>query len=83
MNKIFDLWIQWFPTLSEGLLTSIKVTILCMLIGVPLGLLFALGVSTSKRALSAVTVTLVELGRGAPALILLLVFFTLACLRHT
>ncbi|SOE87360.1 amino acid ABC transporter membrane protein 2, PAAT family [Burkholderia sp. YR290] len=75
MSKLFDMWIHWLPTLTQGLLTSIKVTVLCMLIGVPLGLLFALGVSTSKRALRTVTVVLVELGRGAPALILLQFFY--------
>jgi polar amino acid transport system permease protein len=75
MSKILDLWIQWLPTLSEGLLTSIKVTVLCMLIGVPLGLLFALAVSASNRAIRTIAVVLVELGRGAPALILLQFFY--------
>jgi polar amino acid transport system permease protein len=75
MSKILDLWIQWLPALSDGLLTSIKVTVLCMVIGVPLGLMFALGVSTSKRALRTLTIILVELGRGAPALILLQLFY--------
>jgi polar amino acid transport system permease protein len=75
MTNFFHLWAQWLPVLSDGLLISIKVTLLSMLIGVPLGLVFALMVSASKRAISMIAVVLVELGRGAPALILLQFFY--------
>ncbi|WP_028216687.1 amino acid ABC transporter permease [Paraburkholderia oxyphila] len=75
MNTLIGLWMQWLPTLSEGLLTSVKVTVLCMLIGVPLGLVFALAVSIQNRAVRTAAVVLVELGRGAPALILLQFFY--------
>jgi polar amino acid transport system permease protein len=75
MKEFFELWLQWLPTLSAGLVTSIEVTVLCMLIGVPLGLIFALGVSMPQRFPRSLTVVLVELGRGAPALILLQFFY--------
>jgi len=73
--NILGLWLQWLPNLLEGLVTSCEVTLLCMLIGVPLGLFFAIGTSATSSALRRLTIVLVELGRGAPALILLQFFY--------
>jgi polar amino acid transport system permease protein len=73
--NILNLWIEWLPKLLAGLLTSCEVTFLCMLIGVPLGLLFAIGTTATSNFLRFLTIVFVELGRGAPALILLQFFY--------
>ncbi|CAM2162141.1 polar amino acid transport system permease protein [Paraburkholderia sacchari] len=75
MNALVGLWAQWLPSLLSGLMTSVEVTVSCMAIGIPLGLVFALGVGLPDKAVRHVTVALVELGRGAPALILLQFFY--------
>jgi polar amino acid transport system permease protein len=75
MSTLVSLWAQWLPSLLSGLLTSLEVTVSCVAIGIPLGLVFALGVGATDKAVRHVTVVLVELGRGAPALILLQFFY--------
>lgn len=75
MSELLANWAEWFPDLWHGLLLSLQVTALALLIGIPLGLLFALGVSSRTLPLRWLTVVVVELGRGAPALILLQYFY--------
>jgi len=75
MTELFANWVEWFPDLWHGLLLSLQVTALALLVGIPLGLLFALGVSSRITPLRWLSVVLVELGRGAPALILLQYFY--------
>ncbi|WP_158890864.1 MULTISPECIES: amino acid ABC transporter permease [unclassified Pseudomonas] len=75
MTELFANWLEWFPDLWHGLLLSLQVTALALLVGIPLGLIFALGVSSRALPLRWLTVVLVELGRGAPALILLQYFY--------
>jgi polar amino acid transport system permease protein len=71
MNDILTLWAQWLPNLISGLRISIEVTVACLILGIPLGLLLAVGVSAPSRFVRYVSVVVIELGRGAPALILL------------
>lgn len=61
----------WMPQLLSGLGISLKVTIFSLLIGIPFGLCLALGVMTNSRLLRGLNLALVEIGRGAPALVLL------------
>ncbi|MEH3023577.1 MAG: amino acid ABC transporter permease [Pseudomonas oryzihabitans] len=75
MSELLANWVEWFPDLWHGLLLSLQVTALALLVGIPLGLMFALGVSSRVRPLRWLSVVLVELGRGAPALILLQYFY--------
>ncbi|MDR6676082.1 amino acid ABC transporter permease [Pseudomonas oryzihabitans] len=75
MTELLANWVEWFPDLWHGLLLSLQVTALALLVGIPLGLLFALGVSSRRQPLRWLTVVVVELGRGAPALILLQYFY--------
>ncbi|WP_368518534.1 amino acid ABC transporter permease [Rhizobium sp.] len=63
--------ISWMPDLLGGLSISLQVTALSLLLGIPFGLLLALGVLARNRALRAASLFLVEVGRGAPALVLL------------
>jgi polar amino acid transport system permease protein len=71
MNEILTLWAQWLPNLLSGLRISVEVTVACLALGIPLGLVLAVGVSAQSRFVRYVSVVVIELGRGAPALILL------------
>jgi polar amino acid transport system permease protein len=71
MNEILHLWVEWLPNLLAGLRISIEITVACLVLGIPLGLVLAVGVSAPSRIVRYVSIVLIELGRGAPALILL------------
>lgn len=71
MTDYFDLWQEWLPTLLTGLVLSLKVAGLSLLLGIPLGLVLALGVQARSRPVKAVSLVIVEVGRGTPALVLL------------
>jgi polar amino acid transport system permease protein len=71
MADLLDLWWTWLPNLLEGLLLSVQVTAVCLLFGIPLGLVLALCIQSKSRLARRVAVVVVEVGRGAPALILL------------
>src|SRR5271155_1223358 len=71
-------WGHMLPTLARGLLTSVELTVVSLAIGLPLGLLLALGVSAHGRTLRWPTLGFVELGRGTPMLVVLeLIYFGL------
>ncbi|MQB40715.1 amino acid ABC transporter permease [Rhizobium sp. ICMP 5592] len=71
MFPSYDEIVSWMPELLGGLSISLQVTVLSLLLGIPFGLLLALGVLARSRALRAASLILVEVGRGAPALVLL------------
>lgn len=62
---------EWMPALLGGLNISLQVAALSLVIGIPLGLVLALGVGSKSRAACYISLILVEIGRGAPALVLL------------
>lgn len=63
--------VEWLPQLLLGLKISLQVTALSLLLGIPLGLLMALGNMSKSKLVQAVTLFFVEVGRGAPALVML------------
>ena len=69
--KLISLWLEWLPELLDGLVVSLQVTAVSVGVGIPLGLLLALGVRSPSRVLKWASLFLVEVGRGAPALVLL------------
>jgi polar amino acid transport system permease protein len=71
MSDLFDFWLEWLPPLLDGLKLSVEVTAACLVLGIPLGLLLALGVQSKDRIVRVIALVVVEIGRGAPALILL------------
>jgi polar amino acid transport system permease protein len=78
MDKWLKDWGHMLPMLLPGLKTSLELTIVSLAIGLPLGLLLALGVSARGRLLRWPTLTFVELGRGVPMLVVLeLIYFGL------
>ena len=68
---MLDEWIEWFPRLWDGYVVSLQVAALSLAIGIPLGLLWAVGIESRRVIMRLPCVILVELGRGAPVLILL------------
>jgi len=77
-------WLQYYPTLLSGLWVSVRLAGLSLLIGLPSGLLLALGASASSRPLRVCTIVLVEIGRGTPALVVLqVVYFGLPTVHLT
>jgi polar amino acid transport system permease protein len=71
MNDILEFWGEWFPTLFDGFMVSLEVTAVCLVLGIPLGLILALGVQSKSAVPRWISLTVVEVGRGTPALILL------------
>jgi polar amino acid transport system permease protein len=71
-------WGNELPTLARGLLTSVELTAVGLSAGLLLGLLLALGSSAPTKPTRWLTLTVVELGRGTPMLVVLeLVYFGL------
>lgn len=71
MNDLWAFWSEWFPDLLGGFVISVEVTAACLVLGIPFGLLLALGVQSRLLPLRWLCLVLVEVGRGTPALILL------------
>lgn len=61
----------WLPQLLDGLRLSLLVTLGSLLIGLPFGFLLSLGVMSPGRLPRSVALVVVEVGRGAPSLVLL------------
>lgn len=71
MIGVFSDWADWFPRLWDGYLISLQVAGLSLLVGIPLGLLWAIGSQANSKPVRWACLLLVELGRGGPLLILL------------
>jgi polar amino acid transport system permease protein len=71
-------WPEWMGQLLSGLWTSIQLTTAMLAVGLPLGLVLALMLSTDRRLVRALAVAIIETGRSVPVLVLLyLVYFGL------
>ena len=66
-------WVELVPPLLPGLWVTLQLTVAALAIGFPLGVLLAVG--SSVRGLKWPVIALVEIGRGAPGLILLYVVY--------
>jgi polar amino acid transport system permease protein len=71
MNDLLGFWLDSLPDLLDGLIVSLQVTGAALAIGFPLGLLLALGVQSKPRLINLASLCVVEIGRGAPALVVL------------
>lgn len=72
---MLETWKDAFPTLLDGLWLSLQVTGASLFLGLPLGVLLSLGNSTTSAVLRTPSLLFTELGRGAPALVLLQFFY--------
>lgn len=71
----FAVWGTALPSLLDGLGTSLRLTLLALGLGLPLGLLLALGVGSTSSWVRRVTIPIVEIGRGTPALVMLQIIY--------
>lgn len=71
----FNDWVDYFPDLLGGLGVSLQLTLVTLLIGLPAGLLLALGAGSRNKVLRMITITVIEIGRGTPALVVLQLFY--------
>lgn len=70
--------IQYIPRLLGGLVVSLQLTVIAVVCGYILGLFFALGSTSRRKAIRWSAIAFVEIGRGIPALVLLyMVYFGL------
>lgn len=73
-----DEWWTLFPSFLTGLLVSLELTVSALAVGLPLGILLALGSIVPQPYVRWPVIVIVEIGRGAPGLIVLyLVYFGL------
>lgn len=72
---LLNQWIEWLPDLWPGLWVSVKLTALCLLLGMPFGLLLAVAIESPAVPLRLLAVVVVEIGRGLPALVLLYLLY--------
>ena len=64
-------WQQYLPDFLAGLRVTLKLTGASLLVGLPLGLVLALAMTAPRRAIRWPVIVLVEIGRAAPALVVL------------
>ncbi|AFR31359.1 amino acid ABC transporter permease [Arthrobacter sp. Rue61a] len=74
MSWIND-WLTYLPTMLNGLQTSLLIAFVAIVCGYPLGLLLGLMVSHKSLAVRSIALAVVEVGRGAPALVILYLFY--------
>lgn len=74
MNILND-WPSFLPGLLAGLGVSIQVALLSLLIGIPGGLMLAIGAGSKKKLVRTLIIGIVEIGRGTPALVVLQIFY--------
>lgn len=71
-------FIEYLPRLGHGLVVSLQLTAISVVFGYIIGLFFALGTSSKRKWLRWPTITIVEIGRGIPSLVVLyMVYFGL------
>lgn len=67
----FTRWGEWLPALMEGLGMSAQLTLVVALLGLPLGLVLGVAATAKNRLLSLATITVVEIFRGVPLLVVI------------
>jgi polar amino acid transport system permease protein len=77
-------WLANLPELLDGLVVSLRVTVVALLLGLPLGIVLALLVSAATPLIRGPAVVLVEIGRGPPTLVIIyLAYFGLPLIGLT
>jgi polar amino acid transport system permease protein len=64
-------WQDYLPDFLDGLRVTLELTGVSLLIGLPLGLCLALAMTAPRRTVRWPATLVVEIGRGAPALVVL------------
>jgi len=71
MSGLWSDFVANYPQLVAGLWVSVKLAFLTLILGVPGGLLLAVASLSRRRLARGVAISLVEIGRGTPALVML------------
>jgi polar amino acid transport system permease protein len=71
----FAEWASYLPSLIDGLRMSLFLAFVSIVCGYPLGLVLGLLVNSKHLAARALSLAVVEIGRGAPALVILYLFY--------
>ena len=78
MSLDINIFINYWPEIGQGFLVTIMITIGALLVGLPLGLLFALARLTDVRALRWPAIACIEVIRNTPFMIqVFLIFYVL------
>ncbi|MFC7363273.1 amino acid ABC transporter permease [Nocardioides astragali] len=75
MSTLWSDLVTYADPLMEGLWVSLQLTFMTLGLGLPGGLVLAIAAASRSRAIGMVATTLVELGRGTPVLVLLLLVY--------
>lgn len=75
MTLDFSVLLRFWDALAWGLLTTLQLTVLCIVLGCSLGFLIGLARAADSRILRFLAGLYVEIFRGVPVLILLFWFF--------
>ncbi|MDQ1058538.1 polar amino acid transport system permease protein [Arthrobacter globiformis] len=68
-------WAAYLPQMMSGLSVSLLIAGVSIVAGYPLGLILSVMVSAKNTALRTLALAVVEVGRGAPALVILYLFY--------
>lgn len=68
-------WGQFLPDQIDGLFVSLQLTAAILALGLPLGVILAFLVTAQSRTVRWIGLVLVEVGRGIPAFVLLLLIY--------
>ncbi|NUP73284.1 MAG: amino acid ABC transporter permease [Sinomonas sp.] len=68
-------WAGYLPQMMSGLGVSLTIAAVSVVVGYPLGLLLSVMVSQRNLAARTLGLVIVEVGRGAPALVILYLFY--------
>ena len=68
-------WVAYLPQMMSGLCVSLLIAGISILFGYPLGLGLSLMVTAKNVAVRTLGLAVVEIGRGAPALVILYLFY--------
>ncbi|MCK5890329.1 amino acid ABC transporter permease [Aeromicrobium sp.] len=75
MTEIWNDWLTHHDQLLGGLWVSLRLAFMALLLGLPAGLVLAVGASSRRRVLRGFIVVVIEIGRGTPALVMLQVVY--------
>ncbi|WP_422934874.1 amino acid ABC transporter permease [Sinomonas sp. P47F7] len=68
-------WAGYLPQMMSGLSVSLMIAAVSIVVGYPLGLVLSVMVSQKNLILRTIALAVVEVGRGAPALVILYLFY--------
>ncbi len=71
----YSKWSQFLPDQIDGLFVSLQLTAAILALGLPLGVFLAFLVTAQSRTVRWIGLILVEVGRGIPAFVLLLLIY--------